>query len=521
MSEIINETINELNKPTPNNIFSIEDDPVTILEKINQVERYLKQIDTQVDTSINTANEALEKANNAFEANGTLVKISGENQLTWSADFAESEYNKSKNLFNENKYLISYCTYASNKWTTNSTRIGYNQSIFTNETGATDNRNTSKLPLLKKGTYTLTIFNTVNNTNDTTISIALYNQDGTINGTFTTATITTNTTITFTLASDLYLDIRVNGNVGTISFDHIQIEKGSIATAYYPYSGEITHNGDATVVFADAERQKSKNLIPFPYYDGNSKTHNGITFTVNNDQSVSVSGSITNHDSNAVMYLAWDMPLKAGTYSTFIDSSNADISIIVWIGDNYCSGEFTLSSDTTAKIYLQVVRASTQTFNTTVKFMLCEGGIDTDWQPYSGAIVHEKEIENIEHIESIYDMTSSDSNINKGYTAGKQFDDNATEMPINLGDYKKLRLCFKLYNQEIVYFDFGIPNNTYFTMCAVCMEPTYTVHNPIMLSVYYSNGNLKCYKAVLGISEGGGNLNNSDNAVLIKVQGVK
>ena len=96
MSEIINETINELNKPTQNNVFSIEDNPVTVLEKINQVERYLKQIDTSVDTSINTANEALEKANNAFEANGTLVKINGENQLTWSADFAESERQKSE-----------------------------------------------------------------------------------------------------------------------------------------------------------------------------------------------------------------------------------------------------------------------------------------------------------------------------------------------------------------------------------------------------------------------------------------
>ena len=167
-------------------------------------------------------------------------------------DFAESEYNKSKNLFNENKYLSSYCTYASNRWTTNSTRIGYNQSILTNETGATDNRNTSKLPLLKKGTYTLTIFNTVNNTNDTSINIAFYNQDGTINGTFTTATITTNTTITFTMASDLYLDIRVNGNVGTISFDHIQVEQGSTATDYQPYYGEIVHQGDiAPVVLYD------------------------------------------------------------------------------------------------------------------------------------------------------------------------------------------------------------------------------------------------------------------------------
>lgn len=158
--------------------------------------------------------------------------------------FADAERQKSKNLFNENKYLSSYCTYASNKWTTNSTRIGYNQSILTNEVGATDNRNTSKLPLLKKGTYTLTIFNTVNNTNDTSISIAFYNQDGTINGTYTKATITTNTTIAFTLASDLYLDIRVTGNVGTISFDHIQIEQGSTATDYQPYYGAIVHQGE-------------------------------------------------------------------------------------------------------------------------------------------------------------------------------------------------------------------------------------------------------------------------------------
>lgn len=35
-----------------------------------------------------------------------------------------------------------------------------------------------------------------------------------------------------------------------------------------------------------------------------------------------------------------------------------------------------------------------------------------------GAIVHEKEIADVEHIETIYDMSSSDSNINWGYTGG-------------------------------------------------------------------------------------------------------
>lgn len=36
-----------------------------------------------------------------------------------------------------------------------------------------------------------------------------------------------------------------------------------------------------------------KNLMPFPYYDGNSKTHNGITFTVNSDGTVTANGTAT------------------------------------------------------------------------------------------------------------------------------------------------------------------------------------------------------------------------------------
>ena len=198
------------------------------------------------------AENAQSATNNAVSYNAQTPLVTEQKQaqknlgIDQTISFAETERQKSKNLFNENKYLSSYCTYASNKWTTNSTRIGYNQSILTNEAGNTASRNTSKLPLLKKGTYILTMFNVVNNTNDTSINIALYNQDGTINGTPITATIIINTTITFTLASDLYLDIRVTGNTGTISFDHIQVEQGTKSTDYQPYYGAIVHQGDIT-----------------------------------------------------------------------------------------------------------------------------------------------------------------------------------------------------------------------------------------------------------------------------------
>ena len=148
------------------------------------------------------------------------------------------------------------------------------------------------------------------------------------------------------------------------------------------------------ITFAESERQKSKNLIPFPYYDGDSKATNGIIFTVNNDQSISVSGTIIDHNSNAVMWLAMNMPLKAGTYRISDSSPGNDLDVVAQIGDGYYSGEFTLSSDATARIYLQVAKDSTKTYNDTVKFMLCKG-IDTDWQPYNGQISHsgDKEIE--------------------------------------------------------------------------------------------------------------------------------
>lgn len=146
------------------------------------------------------------------------------------------------------------------------------------------------------------------------------------------------------------------------------------------------------ITFAESERQKSKNLIPFPFYDGNSKTDNGITFTVNNDQSILVTGSITNHDSYANFYLASNMPLKAGTYSIFRDSSGADIEAVAKIGNKINFGSFTLSSDATVEILVRVPNFSTQTYNHILKVMVCEGGKDTNWQPYNGPIVHEKQI---------------------------------------------------------------------------------------------------------------------------------
>lgn len=215
-------------------------------------------------------------------------------------------------------------------------------------------------------------------------------------------------------------------------------------------------NGTITTLnFAESERQKSKNLIPYPYHDGNSIVSNGITFTVNNDQSILVSGSIIDHNTNAVMGLAWDMQLKTGAYRISDSYSGADLSVVVWIGNNYYqkdvnNGIFTLSSDATARIYLQVAKDSTKTYNDTVRFMLCEG-TDTDWQPYNGAIVHKSEVEPV----LIYDKDTKNIIGGTAYTNGLL---NDTSYDIDFNKDKKISANIAYYNVHAnLVIDFTIP----------------------------------------------------------------
>ena len=318
-------------------------------------------------------------------------------QITHSGDkeieFAESERQKSKNLLNKNllkkgcyifvtgkyDYNTSYMTFEPISVTPNSTiTISCNGFEFNSDCGFVFFNNGVYVGYLSNGATVATVPANANQVIYNFFKVGITKDD----------------------------------------VQYAQLEYGSVATDYQPYNGQITHNGDPAVEFAEKEYQKSKNLIPYPYYDGNSIVSNGITFTANNDQSISVSGSIVDHNSNAVMWLAWDMPLKAGNYRISDSNSSNDLSVVAWIGNDYYqkdvnNGMFTLSSDTTARIYLQVAKGSTKTYNDTIRFMLCEG-TDTDWQPYNGAIVHEKDIEPI----LIYDKDTKNTIGGTPYTAG-------------------------------------------------------------------------------------------------------
>ena len=315
-------------------------------------------------------------------------------------EFSESERQKSKNLFKVNRDDSAY--YGGLTWTTNSAT----NSITFN--GSTTDINETRLvkciePILMKANtpYTISI-SYISGYADVGGNFGVYSS---LIGPFETKLMCflgQNNSATLTPTEDIVMDsLRIwisPGDIGKTFKNYTvqyQIEEGSVATDFQPYNGQITHSGDKEIEFAESEYQKSKNLIPYPYHDGNSIVSNGITFTVNNDQSILVSGTVIDHNLNAVMWLAWDMPLKVGNYRISDSGSGNDLSVVAQIGDSYYqkdfnNGMFTLSSDATARIYLQVAKDSTKTYNDTVKFMLCEG-TDTDWQPYNGAIVHEKE----------------------------------------------------------------------------------------------------------------------------------
>lgn len=93
-----------------------------------------------------------------------------------------------------------------------------------------------------------------------------------------------------------------------------QLELGSTATAYTPYISDLS---SVNVT------RRGKNLIPYPYYD-TTKTQNGVTFTVNTDGSIALSGASTGQ---AIFYFMYgSLSLKKGTTYTFSASGDYNFS---------------------------------------------------------------------------------------------------------------------------------------------------------------------------------------------------
>ena len=109
-------------------------------------------------------------------------------------------------------------------------------------------------------------------------------------------------------------EIRIeNDTDGGLYIACFQIEEGGTATSYKPYIPSVKMLADE--VSAQNESLgalgKCKNLLN-PTFD--TSTHNGITFTRNDDGTYSLSGSRTDTSSSAYVTIIYNLPLEKGKY---------------------------------------------------------------------------------------------------------------------------------------------------------------------------------------------------------------
>jgi hypothetical protein len=204
---------------------------------------------------------------------------------------------------------------------------------------------------------------------------------------------------------------------------------------------------EKTLDFAEIERQKSKNL--FGILKTYSITRNDITITINSDtQKILINGTASS--SGTISFSSDEIApinVKSGEYFTISKTPNVEVNIGINNKDN-SSGAIiyaykgdktythTITQDSKAnRLYFWY--STGETFNNVeFEIQVEKGKVATDYQLYNGAIVHEKEIADVEHIETVYDMLSSDSNMNLGYTTG--IVSGGESINIDLSKYKYL-----------------------------------------------------------------------------------
>lgn len=168
----------------------------------------------------------------------------------------------------------------------------------------------------------------------------------------------------------------------------------------------LSNETELTLTFAESERQKSKNLLnPKLLIQGATVFANGnfsddTTYVTTDKISVKPNSQIVmsanigiDSDSGFVFFNNGAYVGYAKGVTTTIVPSNANQVVL-----NFHATGITPQSITTAQLEY--------------------GSVATDYQPYNGAIVHEKDIADVEHIKVVYDKSSSNSAINWGYNNG-------------------------------------------------------------------------------------------------------
>ena len=160
------------------------------------------------------------------------------------------------------------------------------------------------------------------------------------------------------------------------------LEIGAIAHSYEPTTESNVNLKEAVKGLVTPQ---GKNLISYPY-TSKEGTGNGITWTVNDDGTITADGTATNNSFfNLTNYIVgtWDT-LHAGTY-TIMDGVNLPIGGVTLqiestSGTQYKNKTFTIEQDVVYKIFIYIPKG-TVADNITFKPMLEVGSIAHMYEP--------------------------------------------------------------------------------------------------------------------------------------------
>lgn len=131
--------------------------------------------------------------------------------------------------------------------------------------------------------------------------------------------------------------------------------------------------------------RSGKNKLPYNYYDGNSKTVNGITFTVNKDRSITANGtatanasfSITNPNNYAIVAGSYKLVGENNTYTkqAIRGSYKKADGRITYIGS--ATSSFTIPEGAT-EIYIYILILQGETVNNVTFYPMLLNSTETD-----------------------------------------------------------------------------------------------------------------------------------------------
>lgn len=192
-----------------------------------------------------------------------------------------------------------------------------------------------------------------------------------------------------------------NTSIGSISFKEIAALSGIKDNI----QNQIDINLPA-INFAESERQKSKNLVEIK--NGINVTYStGMHVETSNDI-VTVSGTVTGgtaHNITTFMPKIYNGKTYTLSFHNYLNLSNFEIAVtgtrtdgtkkynMLNISSATLSKTITADDDYTLKI--EVYSTANKTISGTFKLQLEEGSVATNYQPYNGAVVHEKQLPKI------------------------------------------------------------------------------------------------------------------------------